>query len=161
MDGVVKRQLEEELLLLIFRFGFQNVEEVLVEMKPTIRERFEERLKTIFDSGSRPSVAKSEPEPEPELEPVVTEPTAQVPEPIPKGTNEKKKAQRDAEKKKREENEANGIFAQDLLTEENLRTWKAANHSNAYIAREFVGCREEEVAKAIKKFGIFKPPFLS
>ncbi len=157
----MKRQLEEELLLLIFKFGFQNVEEVLVEMKPTIRERFEERLKTIFDSGSRPSVAESEPELEPELEselePVVTEPTTQVSEPIPKGTNEKKKAQRDAEKKKREENEANGIFVADLLTEQNLRTWKAARHSNAYIAREFVGCREEDVAKAIKKFGISNP----
>ncbi len=105
----MKRQLEEELLLLIFKYGFQNVEKVLVEMKPTIRERFEERLKTIFDSCSRPIVA--EPEPEPEPEPIVTEPTAQSPEPIPKGTNEKKKAQRDAEKKKRDENEAAGIFA--------------------------------------------------
>ncbi len=144
MEDSTNKQLEEDLLLLIFKFGFSNVEITLESMKKTIRGRFEERMKIILP----------EPVPEPVQEPVPEEP-------VPKGTNEKKKAQREAEKKKKEENEANGIFAQDLLTEENLRTWKTANHSNAYIAREFVGCREEEVAKAMKKFGIFKPLSLS
>jgi hypothetical protein len=166
----MEAQLEEELLLLIFKFGLNKVETVLTAMKPTIRERFEERLKIIFTSTDVQDQIIISPVPEvqvPEVkvpEPEVQVPEVQVPEPvpeptepIPKGTNEKKKAQREAEKKKREENEAQGIFAQDLLTEDNLRTWRAANHSNAYIAREFVGCREEEVAKAMKKFSIFKP----
>ncbi len=163
MDGVVKRQLEEELLLLIFKYGLQNVEKVLAEMKSTIRERFDERLKIIFDTvPSVPvpvQVLVNEIIPAP-IESEVSKTETLEPQPTPpKGTNEKKKAQRDAEKKKREENEANGIFAQDLLTEENLRAWKEARHSNAYIAREFVGCREEEVAKAIKKLGIVTSSF--
>jgi hypothetical protein len=156
MEDVAQKQLEEDLLLLIFKFGFSNVETTLEVMKKTIRGRFEERMKIILPLTV--PVQESVPEPEPE-EQVPEEPAPE--EPIPKGTNEKKKAQREAEKRKKEENEANGIFAQDLLTEENLRTWKTANHSNAYIAREFVGCREEEVAKAMKKFGIFKPLSLS
>ena len=150
----MEQQLEEELLLLIFKFGFQNVERTFETMKPTIRGLLEERVKKCFvqEEVSLPvPISVPEPIPEPVSEPVL--------EPIPevnllKGTNEKKKAQREAEKKKREENEAQGIFIQDLLTEENLRAWRTAKHSNAYIAREFVGCREEEVAKALKKFNI-------
>ena len=138
------QQIEEEVLLLIFKYGLQKVEKCFETMKPTIRTKLEERLKIILLPVAEPV---PEPVPEPESEP--------VPEVnLPKGTNEKKKAQRDAEKKKREENEAQGIFIQDLLTEENLRAWRTAKYSNAYIAREFVGCREEEVAKALKKFNI-------
>ncbi len=158
MEASEKKHLEEDLLLLIFKFGFSNVETTLESMKKTIRGRFEERMKIILPCEHVPELVQ-EAVPEPVQKPVPEEPVPD--EPVPKGTNEKKKSQREAEKKKREENEANGIFAQDLLTEENLRTWKTANHSNAYIAREFVGCREEEVAKAMKKFGIFKPLSLS
>ncbi len=161
MEDSTNKQLEEDLLLLIFKFGFRNVETTLESMKKTIRGRFEERMKIILPYEP---VYETVQEPVPEVKPVVSDIIVQAiesEEPAPKGTNEKKKAQREAEKRKKEENEANGIFAQDLLTEENLRTWKTANHSNAYIAREFVGCREEEVAKAMKKFGIFKPLSLS
>ncbi len=147
MEESKKRLLEEDILELIFKFGFENVENVFMEMKPTIRGRFEERMKIIFSSSSSLPEEKVVEEVKPVVEPVIDEP-------IPKGTNEKKKMQREAEKRKREENEANGIFAEDLLTEENLRAWKEARHSNAYIAREFIGCREEDVAKAIKKFNI-------
>ncbi len=160
MEDSTNKQLEEDLLLLIFKFGFSNVEITLESMKKTIRGRFEERMKIILPEPVPEPVQEQVPVPVPVPIPEpVQEPVPE--EPVPKGTNEKKKAQREAEKKKKEENEANGIFAQDLLTEENLRTWKTANHSNAYIAREFVGCREEEVAKAMKKFGIFKPLSLS
>ncbi len=168
MEDSEKKQLEEDLLLLIFKFGFSNVETTLESMKKTIRGRFEERMKIILPEVVSEPVQETVPIPVPAPTPEPVQDPLQVPvqEPVPeesvtKGTNEKKKSQREAEKKKREENEANGIFAQDLLTEENLRTWKTANHSNAYIAREFVGCREEEVAKAMKKFGIFKPLSLS
>ena len=186
MDENKKRQLEEDILQLIFKFGFENVEIVFEEMKPTIRERFEERMKTIpsrrdvlaktglaSESALRANFVRAKTifsslpvsveeeviEPVEEVSSPIIEVCQQnvIIEPIVKGTNEKKKAQREAEKRMKEENEANGIFAADLLTEENLRTWKAARHSNAYIAREFVGCREEEVAKAIKKFGISNP----
>ena len=157
-----QQQLEEDLLLLIFKYGFQNVEKVFETMKPTIREKIEERLKIILPSSEvlASVVVELAPVPvverviEPVVERVIESVIEPVPEHLPKGTNEKKKAQREAEKKKREENEAQGIFAQDLLTEENLRTWRNAKYSNAYIAREFVGCREEEVAKALKKFNI-------
>jgi hypothetical protein len=67
---------------------------------------------------------------------------------------DKKRIQREKEKEKRQENEMNGIFAKDLLTKENFTLWKSNNFSNAYISREIVGCREEEVAKAKKKFNI-------
>ena len=153
-------QIEEDLLLLIFKYGFQNVENVFETMKPTIRDKLEERLKIILPvTVATPVTVALLATPVTESVTVVkTEEETLVPEVIlPKGTNEKKKAQREAEKKKKEENEAEGIFAQDLLTEENLRTWKAANYSNAYIARELVGCREEEVAKIMKKFSIFRP----
>lgn len=149
---VEMEQIEEDLLLLIFKYGFQKVEKVLESMKPTIRDKLEERLKIILHVEE--NIIKEEvSEPIQVSEPVL-EPDLVQQEKLPKGTNEKKKLQREAEKKKREENEAQGIFAQDLLTEENLRAWRSTKYSNAYIAREFVGCREEEVAKALKKFNI-------
>jgi hypothetical protein len=104
---------------------------------------------------------ESPPQPQEEKEKSPPPPTPSCPEVVVPavqsqhvGSNDKKKAQREAEKKKREENAIAGIFPQDLLTEENLHKWRSLKHSNAYIAREFVGCREEEVAKALKKFSI-------
>lgn len=141
--------LKEELVQLIFKYGLDTIKTTLDEAHVAVIERA-----MLF-------IPKVEPEPEPESEPesehsineiVVPQET----NPPLKGKNDKKKAQREAERLKREANAAEGIFPEQLLTEENLSKWYSAKYSNAYIAREFVGCREEDVAKAMKKFNIKK-----
>ncbi len=37
-----------------------------------------------------------------------------------------------------------------LLTPENLRNWRERGYSSAYISRELVGCREEEVSRLLR-----------
>lgn len=70
---------------------------------------------------------------------------------------EMKEWQKQQEDKKREENKAKGIKPQDLLTKENLKKWiEDENRTYAYIAREYVGCKDIEVSAVAKKFGITK-----
>jgi hypothetical protein len=144
--------LKEDLMQLIFKYGLDAIKSTLDESHAAVIERA-----MTFIPQPEP-----EPEPEPSINVIVQpeeSPSVCLPavlgcEPLTKGKNDKKKAQREAERMKREANAAEGIFPEQLLTEDNLRKWYGAKHSNAYIAREFVGCREEEVAKAIKKFNI-------
>ena len=133
---------------LIFKYGFDAIKTTLDEAHEAVIERAMTFIPKI----------------EPINEIVVPQEIIQLPlnedqsleetSALPKGKNDKKKAQREAERLKREANAAEGIFPEQLLTEENLSKWYSAKYSNAYIAREFVGCREEEVAKAMKKFNI-------
>jgi len=137
--------LKDDLMQLIFKYGLDAIKSTLDEANISVMERVKE-----LHVSEEPVLE------EPALEePALEEPALEIqPQPQPKGKNEKKKAQREAERLKREANAAEGIFPEQLLTEDNLRKWN--KHSCAYIAREFVGCREEEVAKALKKFNITK-----
>ena len=165
----------EDCLQMIWKYGWDEMEKVFSEpVKDILKTKMEERMKKVFaraELGLRADLlagpvfglpgTESPPQPQEEKEKSPPPPTPSCPEVVVPavqsqhvGSNDKKKAQREAEKKKREENAIAGIFPQDLLTEENLHKWRSLKHSNAYIAREFVGCREEEVAKALKKFSI-------
>ncbi len=71
----------------------------------------------------------------------------------PKG-NAKKRWQREQEALKRLELKSKGIFKEDVLTLENVSAWIKGGKSYAVIARESVGCTEEEVSKFCKKHNI-------
>jgi hypothetical protein len=68
--------------------------------------------------------------------------------------NVKKRWQREQESAKRLELQSQGIFKQDVLTLENVTAWMKSGRSYAVIARESVGCTEEEVSKFCKKHNI-------
>ncbi len=150
--------LKEEFLVLVWKYGWKNVEDMFSEAREEVLKRSEVLLNEVKGVEDK-KVNSIEP-------PIVQEPIQEEPkkpeEPVEeaqpnpknKASMEKKKIQREKEKEKRQENEAKGVFAKDLLTKENLEHWKSKNYSNAYISREFVGCREEDVAKAIKKFNL-------
>ena len=66
-----------------------------------------------------------------------------------------KEWQKTQEEIKRKEQEAKGIKPKDLLTKENLQKWYGEEgRTFAYIAREYVGCKDTEVSSAVKLFGI-------
>lgn len=68
--------------------------------------------------------------------------------------NAKKRWQREQESAKRLELQSQGIFKKDVLTLENVTAWIKAGRSYAVIARESVGCTEEEISKFCKKHNI-------
>jgi hypothetical protein len=70
-----------------------------------------------------------------------------------------KKEQRDKERETKNKNKENKISEKSLLTKDNLKKWYCdEGYSAAYIAREFVGCRQEKVGDLLKEFGIVKIP---
>lgn len=70
-----------------------------------------------------------------------------------------KKEQRDKERETKQKNRENKISEKSLLTKENLTKWYCdEGYSAAYIAREFIGCRQEKVGDLIKEFGIIRIP---
>lgn len=70
-----------------------------------------------------------------------------------------KKEQRDKERETKEKNRENKISEKSLLTKDNLKKWVCdEGYSAAYIAREFIGCRQEKVGDKLKEFGIVKSP---
>jgi outer membrane biosynthesis protein TonB len=152
--------LKEDLLALVWKYGWKNVEEMFSQASEEVLKRSEVLLKEV--KGVEDKKENSiEPPAEIPVEPIQEEPQkpekpVEEPQKNPKNqvSMDKKRIQREKEKEKRQENEAKGVFAKDLLTKENLEFWKSKNYSNAYISREFVGCREEDVAKAKKKFNV-------
>jgi hypothetical protein len=67
----------------------------------------------------------------------------------------RKQQQQDAEKKKRAELDTQGITAESLLTEANLRKWvEDEGRTYSYIARNYVGCPDTLVSSVAKKFGL-------
>ncbi len=67
----------------------------------------------------------------------------------------RKQHQQEAEKKKRAELDAQGITAESLLTEANLRKWvEDEGRTYSYIARNYVGCPDTLVSSVAKKFGL-------
>ncbi len=67
----------------------------------------------------------------------------------------RKQQQQDAEKKKRAELDAQGISAESLLTEANMRKWvEEEGRTYSYIARNYVGCPDTTVSAVAKKFGL-------
>lgn len=153
--------LKEELLTLVWKYGWKNVEEIMPLVKEEVLKRSEELLKEL-KSVEKQNLVEAPVEPLQEEPQKPEEPVQELkkleeePHKNPKNqaAMDKKRIQREKEKEKRLENESQGIFAKDLLTKENLEFWKSKNYSNAYISREFVGCREEDVAKAKKKFNV-------
>ncbi len=68
-----------------------------------------------------------------------------------------KKEQRDKERETKKKNRENKVSEKSLLTKDNLQKWYCdEGYSAAYIAREFIGCRQEKVGDALKAFGIQK-----
>ncbi len=65
--------------------------------------------------------------------------------------NAKKRWQREQEALKRLELNSKGIFKQDVLTLENVKSWLSSGYTYASIARLEVGCTEEEVSRFCKK----------
>ncbi len=63
---------------------------------------------------------------------------------------------REREGLKRIELQSKGIFKHDVLTIENVTAWIKAGRSYAVIAREEVGCTEEEVSRFCKRHGLNK-----
>ncbi len=150
--------LKEEFLALVWKYGWKNMEEMFSQAKEEVLKRSEVLLNEVKGvEDKKQNVVEPPIVQEPiQEEPKKPEESVEEPQKNPKNqvSMEKKKIQREKEKEKRQENEAKGVFAKDLLTKENLEHWKSKNYSNAYISREFVGCREEDVAKAIKKFNL-------
>jgi hypothetical protein len=65
-----------------------------------------------------------------------------------------KKWQRDQEAARRSYMKANKISRTSLMTVENLRKWLEEGHTYARIAREQLGCKEEDVSKFAKEHGL-------
>ncbi len=148
------------LMGLVWKYGWKYTEDALKDLKEEFGKRSEELKGEILVNYIIPATSEvklEEVKTEDEI-PILIENQSNLPLTVNQQIEEKKKKpvnkskmlQREAEKRKREENEAKGIFAADLLTEKNLRKWREAKYSNAYIARELVGCREEEVSKAMR-----------
>ncbi len=148
------------LMGLVWKYGWKYTEDALKELKEEFSKRSEELkgetlVNYIIPATSEVKLEEVKTE---DAIPILIENQSNIPlivnqqieEKKKKPVNKSKMLQREAERRKREENEAKGIFAVDLLTEENLRKWREAKYSNAYIARELVGCREEEVSKAMR-----------
>lgn len=130
----------------IVESSMANKETVNVEDEPVKKVR-KPRIKktnevTVIES------AKDEVVKEPVNE-VVSEPVVEKL----KG-NAKKRWQREQEALKRQELSSQGIFKKDILTIENVTGWIKSGRSYAVIARESVGCTEEEVSKYCKKHNI-------
>ena len=154
--------LKEELVKLIWLYGWKTFEGVL----PEVRQEVEAKTKKLveeLDLGSKEDGSTS-------IEPVIENKIIQmevpvvIPEVLPEATEEKpteekpksnkKKDQREKERETRRKNEEAGLTVEELLSESNLRDWKTKGYSKAYISRELVGCREELVSKAYKTHGI-------
>ncbi len=65
-----------------------------------------------------------------------------------------KKWQRDQEAARRTYMKANKISRSSLMTVENVRKWLDDGYTYARIAREHLGCKEEEVSKYAKEHGL-------
>ncbi len=65
-----------------------------------------------------------------------------------------KKWQRDQEAARRTYMKANKISRTSLMTVDNLRKWLEEGHTYARIAREQLGCKEEDVSKFAKEHGL-------
>ena len=151
--------LKEELVKLVWLYGWKTFEGVL----PEVRQEVEAKTKKLVEELALDSKSSSV-EPVMENTIVSMEVPVVVPEVLPEPTEEKpteekpksnkKKDQREKERETRRKNEEAGLTVEELLSESNLRDWKTKGYSKAYISRELVGCREELVSKAFKTFGI-------
>lgn len=94
-----------------------------------------------------------------ELEPVVEEqPTTEAAQQQPKRSSaEMKKWQREQEAARRAYMKANKISRASLMTEENVRKWiEQEGNSYAWVAREQLGCKEEDVSRFAKEHKIVR-----
>jgi len=136
--------------------------------QPVVTKR---KMKKVIHKNGRVIPVKAEPVTT-DLEddaPIVTAPTIAVPTPVnefigqslttPVQTQRKtpaeiKKWQRAEEAARRAYMKKNKISRSSLMTVENMRTWLGEGQTYAWIAREQLGCKEEDVSKFAKENGL-------
>ncbi len=160
--------LKEELQKLIWQYGWKVFEEVLPEVRKEVEaktKKLVEELKLDLEDHGRQIESSTENKiismevPMKSCE-VLREPSnLQVKEEVKEVKEDKvlkelqrnkKLYQRERERETRRRNEEAGMTVEELLSEDNLKSWKASGYSKAYIARELVGCREEVVSRAYR-----------
>lgn len=149
--------MEEEFNVLLGKYGIVNIHK---HLQKRMKEDYD-YLKKIFEKDTKKEVKETKKEKE-EIEEKkeiveLEEKDGEEVIPIPisptkfRDPKEVKAWQREQEEKKKLENEAKGINGKDLLTKENLQKWYVDEGKPfAYIAREFIGCKDSEVASAAK-----------
>ncbi len=161
--------LKDELQKLIWQYGWKVFEEVLPEVRKEVEAKtkklvedlkldLEDHGRLIESSTENKIISMEVPVELGEVLPEHLEPSnIQVKEEVKEDKvlkelqRNKKLYQRERERETRRRNEEAGLTVCELLSEGNLRSWKASGYSKAYIARELVGCREEVVSRAYKR----------
>lgn len=125
--------LEEEIYELIGTYGILSVHKVL---EKHMKEEYKYIKKVLSKENTAVNIT---------IEKVYRDP------------KEMKQWQKEQEEKKSKENENKGINPKDLLTKGNLKKWlEDEGRTYSYIAREYVGCKDIEVAAIAKLFGVKK-----
>lgn len=163
-DLNAKDECVEALNFVIGKFGYALVASTLHDrmkqdytfMKKYFEEKKSKEPKEVKEA--KPVKEKEVVEKE-VVEPVdveqVEQPKEEEVEPVIRTPKEIKVWQKEQEDKKRKEQESKGINPKELLTKENLQKWYAEEgRTFAYIAREYVGCKDSEVSHAVKLFDI-------
>ncbi len=164
--------LKEELQKLIWQYGWKVFEEVLPEVRKEVEaktKKLVEDLKLDLEDHGRQVESLTENKIISMEVPVESNDVLRVSLESSKESSEiqmneevkedkvlkelqrnKKLYQRERERETRRRNEEAGMTVEELLSEDNLKSWKASGYSKAYIARELVGCREEVVSRAYR-----------
>ena len=161
MENNTKDECIEALNFVIGKFGYALVASTLHDrMKQDyafMKKYFDEKKKEPKEAKETKDVKPAEAVPVEAVpvEAVPVELEAEVDEAKIRTPKEMKEWQKTQEEIKRKEQEAKGIKPKDLLTKENLQKWYGEEgRTFAYIAREYVGCKDTEVSSAVKLFGI-------
>ena len=161
-DLNAKDECVEALNFVIGKFGYALVASTLHDrMKQDytfMKKYFEEKKsKEVKEAKPKKEVVEQPKEEQVEQpkEEQVEQPKEEEVEPVIRTPKEIKVWQKEQEDKKRKEQESKGINPKELLTKENLQKWYAEEgRTFAYIAREYVGCKDSEVSHAVKLFDI-------
>ena len=153
-DLNAKDECVEALNFVIGKFGYALV-------ASTLHDRMKQDytfMKKYFEEKKSKEVKEAKPKKEVVEQPKeeqVEQPKEEEVEPVIRTPKEIKVWQKEQEDKKRKEQESKGINPKELLTKENLQKWYAEEgRTFAYIAREYVGCKDSEVSHAVKLFDI-------
>ena len=154
MEVTPKDECLEALNYVIGKFGYALVASTLHDrMKQDytfMKKYFEEKKVKVKEENLKDTKEENLKETVEAVEavPVEGEPVLRTPKEI-------KVWQKEQEDIKRKEQEAKGIKPKELLTKENLQKWYGEEgRTFAYIAREYVGCKDTEVSSAVKLFEI-------
>ena len=157
MEVTPKDECLEALNYVIGKFGYALVASTLHDrmkqdyafMKKYFEEKKSKEPKEVKEAKPKKEVVEQPKEEQ------VEQPKEEEVEPVIRTPKEIKVWQKEQEDKKRKEQESKGINPKELLTKENLQKWYAEEgRTFAYIAREYVGCKDSEVSHAVKLFDI-------